>query len=176
MLKPTPAEFRTDTRIDWVALGFPETTAGDALLESEIDLAWAYVNAKTCQDLTALAEGSDKAILARQAIKLRTVQASIQGSSSYLQGTLTTLIQSFSVPGYSETRFDPRERRSDAKFSPSYVNDWPVLADLLWQLMDEACRQSYLDEIATGEGAGNPPASVITHMGWNNSLDKTRYW
>lgn len=163
MLKPTPAELRLDTRIDWVALGFPETVAGDALLASEIDLSWAYVNAKTCLDLSTLEVGSDKAILASQALKLRTVQGTIQGSGTFITQALSNLIQSFAVPGYSETRFGPQ---SSDRFSYMQVNGWPVLADLLWAIMGEECRQGYIDEL-TGE---NAPFSSITQMDWPNSV------
>jgi len=159
MNKPTAADYRLDTRIPWEQLGLPLQNP-DSVLQSEIDDAWAYIEEKACRDLDALDETTTIGRLSLRAVKLRTVQQAVQGQGSFMNQALNNLIKSFSVPGYSETRVDPYT--SNGKFMHSILNEWPVLADLIWTIMPEECREKllalYLEE--------RTPASAYTEHDW----------
>lgn len=159
MDKPTPAEYRADTRIDWVALGLPEQSP-DVVLEGEIADAWAYVEAKTCLDLDTLDENDNLGRLALRVVKMRTLQQAYQGTSGYLGGSFNNLIKSFAVPGYSETKFDPIS--PDNRFKLSFINENPQIAELLWAIMTQECKDALL-ALMTGE---NPPYGTITEYDW----------
>lgn len=163
MDRPTAEEIRLDTRIDWVAIGYPDTVAGNALLDEEIAFAWAYVESKSCRDLDALVVDDPLGILGLRALKLRVLQSTTQSSSSYVNQSLNNLIKSFAVPGYSETKFDP-PWVNNKNFQHAVVNDWPVLADLLWMMMTDECKQFYID-MFKDEFA---PFSVTTEVMWWN--------
>lgn len=172
MVKPTASEYRLDTRIPWASFGLPDPDPDpDTVLQEEIDDAWAYVESKTCRDLDVLDVTSNLGRLARRAVKLRAIQQSVQGQSSFISSSLNTLIQSFAVPGYSETRFRP-DSQTSTKFQHSMINDWPVLADLLWEIMTEACRDKLL-ALFTEE---NPPFSQIVGYDWGIPSDDRFIW
>lgn len=161
MDKPEASEYRLDTRIDWASLGLPDPSPNPELvLQGEIDDAWAYVEMKTCRDLDALDESDSLGRLALRAVKLRTIQQAVQGTGGYLTGAINNLVKSFSVPGYSETKYDLQSLGS--KFQHSQINDWPVLADLLWVLMTQECK----DKLVALFFNENPPASEVTEIDW----------
>lgn len=165
MNPPTAAEFRADTRINWVTLGYPTSPAGDALLEEEIALSWAYVEEKTCRDLDALDANSNLGRLASRALKYRTIQSSTQSEQSAIIVTTDSNIRSFSVPGYSETRFSPSELYGDADFDFTRLNPLPSLAELLWLMMTEECKAAFLVNGGSSDSQ-NAPYSQITAVGW----------
>lgn len=163
MVKPTAAEYRADTRIDWAGLGLPDPDPiADTVLQDEIDDSWAYIEEKACAlDLDTLDGSSSIGRLALRAVKLRTIQQAIQGQGAFIGSSVSNLIKSFAVPGYSETRADPTQMYNN-KFMHSIINEWPVLADLIWTIMPEECR----DKLLALYNNDNPPASSIVEHDW----------
>ena len=141
-------------------MGLP-LASPDTVLQSEIDDAWAYISERACGlDLSALDATSNKGRLALRAVKLRTIQQAVQGQGSFVSASVNNLVKSFSVPGYSETRFDPATQSN--KFLHSSLNEWPVLADLIWSIMDQDCR----DQLIALFNNENAPASTIVEHDW----------
>jgi hypothetical protein len=159
MDRPTAEDYRLDTRIDWVSLGLPEQ-APDVILQEEIDDAWAYVKVKTCLDLDSLDPLSNEGRLALRAIKLRTIQQAYHRTPGYMSGSFNNLIKSFAVPGYSETKFDPLN--PDQAFKLNLINENPQIAELLWSIMTEECKNNILAQM-TGV---DTPFSTIDERDW----------
>ena len=161
MNKPTAFEYRLDKRIDWDSLGLPDPDPDpDIILQGEIDDAWAYIASKTCLDLDTLDESSNLGRLALKAIKLRVLQQAFHSTGGYLSGSFNNLVKSFTVPGYSETKYDMPS--ADSRFKSSLINENPDLADLIWSIMTEECRQKLLSLL----NDENEPFSTITEIDW----------
>jgi hypothetical protein len=163
----TAAEVRADPRLGpfLEANGFPDPSpAADTYLEDELTLAWSYVEKRTCRDLDALdaldPDNEADVIIARRAVQLRLVQQTLQEGVDYTETVLSDLIKSFSVPGYSETRFDPI---SDMKANWR-LNTLPALHDLLYLLITEECWEKWLSVVRGSED--EVPASTIVEFDW----------
>lgn len=147
MQKPTASDYRADVRIDWAGLfNIPANATGDAILNEEIGLAWAYVEQVTGRDLDTLTD-ADLVPIASRAVKLRTIQqAQINnGSFSDLIAQFSP-ISSFSVPGYSESRRDMSAQGRQGGMRPYRFNPWAELDDLLWLLATEQAKDTSLAE------------------------------
>jgi hypothetical protein len=161
----TAADVRANPRINpfLEANGFP-TEIPDTLLEEELTLAWNYVEKRTCRDLDALDENDPAneadVIIARRAVMLRLVQSTIQEGTDYSEESLANLIKSFSVPGYSETKFDPAGKLGDRWM----LNPLAALHDLLYLLITPECWDKWLSDI--GGAADEQPYSTITEFAW----------
>ena len=163
-IKPTTTEMRADTRISWATLGLPDPTPDpDTALSEEIDVAYVYVEEKTGRDLDTMVDTSNLGILAKRAVKLRTIQQAVQDRSSFLTREIDRQIKSFSVPGYSETR-ESATALSGKTYPAGLLNDWPILNDLLWTLATPAKRDEAL-ALFHGEES---PASAIVGVGWTD--------
>jgi hypothetical protein len=137
MNKPTAADYRADTRFDWVGMGLP--IGNPDPLDAEINSAWAYVEVVTGRDLDTLDAADNLASVASDAVKLRTFQQAIQHRSSFINSAIGSgTIKSFSVPGYSETRDTTSSTKSIAEF---FFNPWVTLDELLWLLATDAKKQ-----------------------------------
>jgi len=163
MNKPTASEYRADTRIVWADLGLPDPSPNpDVVLQGEIDDAWAYISEKACAlNLDTLDGASTIGRLALRAVKLRTIQQAIQGQGGFISQAVNNLIKSFSVPAYSETRVDPFSIYN-GRFMHSILNEWPQLADLIWTIMPQDCKDNFI-ALYNNE---NPPASTIVEHDW----------
>jgi hypothetical protein len=131
VIKPTAATLRDDTRIDWAgtfSLPAPSSGVSDPLT-AEIDLAWVYVEQVTGRDLDAYSGNLEP--LVNYAIKLRVVQQSAQQKGQYSDiFNSISGIQSFSVPGYSETRATAQASRNGDQRDYRY-NPWKPLDEVL---------------------------------------------
>ena len=173
MNKPTASDLRADPRINWEALfAIPAGGAGDTLLTEEIALAWAYIE-KTCDiDLDTLTDDNLVPIAGR-AIKLRVIQQAAIGKGSFddLFASISP-IQSFSVPGYSETRGSSASATATTR--PYRLNPWDELDKLLWLLATEEAKDQALAE---AQGKYRPyfgvahEAEAIPQWGIEEGLD-----
>jgi len=152
MTKPTAASYRADPRINWVSLGLPAGGSPDSL-EAEINMAWAYVEEVTGLQLEPISSTDNKAYIAYQAVRLRTIQQAVQGTGTFASQSNNQNIKSFAVPGYSETRGDSSKISIDAFF----FNPWTALEDLLWLL---ATQEKKDEALAKKEGEVQPFSDV----------------
>jgi len=162
-IKPTTTELRADTRITWASFGLPDPSPDpDTALAEEIDGAYAYVEEKTGRDLDTMVVNSNLGILAKRAVKLRTLQQVVQDQGAFISREIDQQIKSFAVPGYSETRFEEKTTGAANKYPASLFNDWPILDDLLRTLATPDKREEafmmWLGDM--------PPASAITSVDW----------
>lgn len=148
-----------------MANGFPDPSpAPDTALQEELTLAWNYVEKRTCRDFDALnaADPANEAdvILARRAVLLRLVQQVIHESTDYSDEALADLVRSFSVPGYSETKYDRAAKIEERQL----LNPLPALHDLLYLLITPECWEKWLADVRGS--SEEPPASAVTEFDW----------
>jgi hypothetical protein len=159
--KPTPTELRANQRLTqiWEDYNFPLPTGSNPdPLADEVILAWAYVENKTGLDLDVLVDDTATAIIARRAVILRTLQQAVQNENAYLDQAFNDIVKSFTVPGYSETQFDPPRKLSEVAF----MNPWPVLHDLLWAIATDEKKAELIAEA----NMDVLPASTVTEINW----------
>lgn len=134
MDKPTPTNLRADPRIPWASLfNIPDGSAGDTVIQEEIDLAWGYLTKECGRDFDDITEDDD-VVVANRAVKLRIVQQAAYGKGTFGEVmSYSSGVQSYSVPGYSENRFDPAQGRQ-AGSRPWLFNPWPELDRLMYIL------------------------------------------
>ena len=124
---PTAAAIRQASRLDFEALGYGDGTGATDPLDDVVGSAIAYVEQVTGRiPLTAMPE--DLRGLAFDAVRMRTEQLALGLESASVEENIEATggagVQSFTVPGYSETRFGPEidEYRK-------WINNWPALND-----------------------------------------------
>lgn len=159
LVKPTPDQMLDDPRLTEFLQAQGLTSA--AVLTEEISVAWAYVEHYTCLDLDALDDASSEGILAKRAFYLRFIQQAIRDDADFASRENDNLIRSFSVPGYSETRFGPNESGSSSSKTLK-VNEWSQLNSLLLSLMTDPCYDKWLDRYNDEPN----PASAILEVDW----------
>lgn len=154
---PTAADLRAITQINWAGLGYGTPVPTPDPLEDAVTLAVAVIETYTGRDLSALDDASPEAILARRLIPMMVVWLETPASTGYgAAGGYYSEIQSFSVPGYSETR-KTSENVGDGR--SWYFVRWPALDDLLWLLATDEKKALVLAE------AGGKEAPAIGFMG-----------
>lgn len=139
MDKPTAATLRADTRIDWAGtFSLPAPSSGADPITAEIDLAWVYVEQVSGRDLDAYT--GDLEPLATYAVKLRVIQQSAQQKGTYADifGSISG-VQSFTVPGYSETRSTQQSSKNGDQRDYRY-NPWKPLDEVLHLLATPEAR------------------------------------
>jgi len=137
--KPTAATLRADTRIDWAGtFSLPAPSSGADPITAEIDLAWVYVEQVSGRDLDAYT--GDLEPLATYAVKLRVIQQSAQQKGTYADifGSISG-VQSFTVPGYSETRSTQQSSKNGDQRDYRY-NPWKPLDEVLHLLATPEAR------------------------------------
>lgn len=141
MDKPTAATLRADTRIDWAGtFSLPAPSSGDDPLTAEIALAWVYVEQVSGRDLDEYT--GDLEPLVNYAVKLRVVQQSAQQKGTYADifGAISG-VQSFSVPGYSETRAAAQSSKNGDQRDYRY-NPWKPLDEVLHLIATQEARDA----------------------------------
>lgn len=141
MYKPTAATLRADTRIDWAGtFSLPAPSSGDDPLTAEIALAWVYVEQVSGRDLDEYT--GDLEPLVNYAVKLRVVQQSAQQKGTYADifGAISG-VQSFSVPGYSETRAAAQSSKNGDQRDYRY-NPWKPLDEVLHLIATQEARDA----------------------------------
>lgn len=145
----------------WSAVDFDALGYADADLERLIARAVAYIAAVTGRvPLTSVPE--ELIAVAEEAIQRRVEQLALTGTAGSVGGVVSDDgVQSFSVPGYSETRFD----RSRVDVKAGVTQPWGALWDLLWLLMTPEMREAWMAE---REG-GHAPAFGVTEIDWDST-------
>jgi hypothetical protein len=164
----TAAEIRANVRLAeyFVEQGFTPPEVGEVdPLDDLITVSWAYIELYTCLDLDVLDAASAEGIVAKRTVLLRMMQAAVQESPDFVSSASDNLIQSFSVPGYSETKFDPLRgvAGSGLKQTGLVVNEWTPLNNALLFLMTPECLERWRSRLSTDDPT---PASAITDVGW----------
>src|SRR5688572_30364250 len=94
----TVDDVQARSRLDFVSLGYPD----DDALQPLVDEAIAYVAAMTCRTIDEIPE--ELAAIAYRAVTMRVEQILMTSHPEYVESAADDLIQSFSTPGYSETK------------------------------------------------------------------------
>lgn len=168
MDRPTAEDIRAWSKLDFASYDYPAPTPPDAdPLQLLVDQAIAYVVAVTGRPLDATMPG-DLAPLAEQAVRMRVEQLVIGGQAETVEEAAEALadagIQSFSVPGYSETRFRPESSEVYKR-----LNWWPSLAELLYLLMTDEKREDFDARVA----GYHAPGFAVTEVDWADVLPTT---
>lgn len=138
------------------AFAWADFNYSGATLDPVVEMANAYVEAVTGRVLDA-SMPTELDDLALQAVALRTAQLVSMFQADSIETMTDDGIQSFSVPGYSETRRD-----LTSVYKNGLVNPWPLLHELLWLLMTPAKREEWQDTL----NDENAPAFAITETDW----------
>ena len=174
MERPDAAAVKTVLpMVDWAALGYPT----DEALGPVVEMANEYVEAVTGRPLDA-SMPSSLDTLALQAVALRTAQLTYMFSADMIESGADAGIQSFTVPGYSETRREPT-----SWWKAGYVNPWAALDELLWLLMTPEKRDEWEENMS--EDGIPTPAFEVTAVDWGAGttereadtwIDERGYW
>lgn len=156
---PTADDVQAWSEVDFAALGYDDND-----MDRMVARAIAYVEQWTWRiPLTDVPDGLVP--IAQQAVQLRVEQLAVTGTeSATTQQTTDDGIQSFTVPGYSETRFD---RGSSSSSSKAMRNEWDALWELLWLLMTPEAREAWIAQ-SSGENV-DIPAFDVTEVDWSRT-------
>lgn len=166
MQPPTLAQIKLWSNVEFDQLDPPiDDVRLAVLLERAID----YVS-------TTIGRAIDDTIplpfvtLVQDAIQMRVEQRAYQQQTEYTETGADDQVQSFSVTGYSETRYQGGTRTSPGRGgTPGFplVNPWPALNALLWRLMTDEARD-YWTELLSSANGEHAPEFDVTEVAWGD--------
>lgn len=151
---PTAADVREVAKLDFAGLGYPAGSPDD--LDLIVEMAVAYVEQMTGRTFASMPPELEP--LALQAVTMRTEQLVYYNQADFVEASVNDRIQSFSVPGYSETR----AAGATASYKMGLVNPWVALHELLWLLMTPEAKEEW-QNVVMGRDA---PAFEVSEVDW----------
>lgn len=159
---PSVADLREASPL--LAERFP-SPEGDVRLAALLRDAIALVETMTCRKMDSSVPVALEP-LALMAIRMKVESLAVSGGDATArEGAIgDSRLRSFSAGPYSESYFGPGDASAAGKLDPD-----PVLADALWGLATEECREEWLRTWARISGRGNPapePYAEVVSFDW----------
>ena len=157
----TADQIRLDSKVDFVALGYPEGPDPDTLTK-EMNRAVAYVETMTGRVNSTdplLVDGMTLATHFEQAVQLRVEQQITQRQPGFVSDQNENAVD-ITVPGYSQRRVITKEQNPR-----DMINQWPELNDLLIALCTEE-KLAYWQAMGKVVSLSVEAFEEVTDIGW----------
>lgn len=164
----TANQIRLDSKVDFVALGYPEGPDPDTLTK-EMNRAVAYVETMTGRVNSTdplLVDGTALATHFEQAVQLRVEQQITQRQPGFVSDQNENAVD-ITVPGYSQRRVITKEQNPR-----DMINQWPELNDLLIALCTEE-KLAYWQAMGKVISLSVEAFEEVTDIGWVTEDDIT---